>query len=72
LAACRTPRSASQLYDLSPPDGRLRVIEMDVTKPESVNASVALSQPLIDDYGLDYVINNAGVVRASSLGSRAS
>lgn len=50
LAAMRTPRS-----DVLPSDNRLRLIKLDVTKPDSIAAAV-------DDAGaIDVLVNNAGI-----------
>jgi NAD(P)-dependent dehydrogenase (short-subunit alcohol dehydrogenase family) len=50
VATMRTPRE-----DVLTPSERLRVLALDVTKPESIAAAVAASGPL------DALVNNAGI-----------
>jgi NAD(P)-dependent dehydrogenase (short-subunit alcohol dehydrogenase family) len=50
VATMRTPRE-----DLLPRSERLRVLELDVTKPESIARAVGQSGPL------DVLVNNAGI-----------
>lgn len=50
IASMRTPR-----HDLLPRSERLRVIALDVTKPESIAAALDASGPI------DVLVNNAGI-----------
>ena len=50
VATMRTPRE-----DVLPPSERLRVLALDVTKPESIEAALKASGPI------DVLVNNAGV-----------
>ena len=50
IAAMRTPRP-----DLFPRSERLRVVALDVTKPEQIAAAMAASGPI------DVLVNNAGI-----------
>jgi NAD(P)-dependent dehydrogenase (short-subunit alcohol dehydrogenase family) len=50
IATMRTPREA-----LLPQSARLRLLPLDVTKPESISAAIAASGPL------DALVNNAGI-----------
>ena len=50
VATMRTPRE-----DILPQVERLRVLALDVTKPESISAALEASGPI------DVLINNAGV-----------
>ncbi|ORY76846.1 hypothetical protein BCR35DRAFT_332658 [Leucosporidium creatinivorum] len=63
VATARTPSTATELQkikDLN--EGRLFILEMDVTKDESVKAAVtALEASNFLPNGLDTLINNAGV-----------
>jgi NAD(P)-dependent dehydrogenase (short-subunit alcohol dehydrogenase family) len=54
IATMRTPRD-----DLLPPSERLRVIALDVTKPESIREAVASAG------AIDVLVNNAGIGAAS-------
>ncbi|RKH15475.1 SDR family oxidoreductase [Corallococcus sp. CA053C] len=50
VATMRTPRA-----DVLPPSDRLRVVALDVTKPESIAAALEESGPI------DVLVNNAGI-----------
>ncbi len=50
VATMRTPR-----HDLLPPSDRLRILALDVTKPESIAAAVEAAGPI------DVLVNNAGI-----------
>ncbi len=50
IATMRTPRE-----DLLPKSDRLRILTLDVTKPESIAAAIAASGPI------DVLVNNAGI-----------
>jgi NAD(P)-dependent dehydrogenase (short-subunit alcohol dehydrogenase family) len=50
IAAMRTPRA-----DVLPTSERLRVLALDVTKPESISAAIEASGPI------DVLVNNAGI-----------
>src|SRR5258707_14452483 len=50
IASMRTPRQ-----DVLPRSERLRVLALDVTKPESIAAAVEASGPI------DVLVNNAGI-----------
>lgn len=50
VATMRTPRE-----DVLPPSDRMRVIALDVTKPESIASALAASGPI------DVLVNNAGI-----------
>lgn len=50
IATMRTPRE-----DVLPPSERLRVLALDVIKPESIAAALAASGPI------DVLVNNAGI-----------
>jgi NAD(P)-dependent dehydrogenase (short-subunit alcohol dehydrogenase family) len=54
IATMRTPRS-----DVLPPSERLRVLALDVTKPESIRDAVAAAGPI------DVLVNNAGIGAAA-------
>lgn len=50
IATMRTPRE-----DILPRSGRLRVLALDVTRPESIAAAIEASGPI------DVLVNNAGI-----------
>lgn len=60
FAACRHPRTAPQLDDLSAEyDDRLRRVELDVTEPETIRTAVRKVED--DASALHLLINNAGI-----------
>ncbi|CAG8162153.1 unnamed protein product [Penicillium salamii] len=48
--------------------GRVQLINLDVTNPESVNKAVGAVEHSLEGKGLDYLINNAGVMDWSPKG----
>ncbi|KAJ8455731.1 hypothetical protein ONZ51_g12353 [Trametes cubensis] len=64
IAACRRPESATALQALKESERgeRLHVVRMDVSDFDSIRASVKQLEPILDDVGLDYLINNAGII----------
>jgi NAD(P)-dependent dehydrogenase (short-subunit alcohol dehydrogenase family) len=60
FAACRAPGEARDLQALaSRSDGRMRILELDVTHPSTVRAAA----DAVDRQPIDLLINNAGVGR---------
>ena len=63
VAACRSPEKATALHALkSTSKGQLRLVQMDTGDFDSIRASFGQVEPILADIGLDYLINNAGVV----------
>ncbi|KAH9887898.1 NAD-P-binding protein [Cubamyces lactineus] len=64
IAACRRPESASALHALKESDRgeRLHVVLMDVSDFDSIRASAKQLEHILGKDGLDYLINNAGVI----------
>ena len=69
FAACRDPKSASELQRL-PKDagGKLAIVAMDVTNSKSVHAAAAQ----LKDIAIDLVINCAGIIGVSGPSPRRS
>ncbi|OJT08358.1 hypothetical protein TRAPUB_743 [Trametes pubescens] len=64
IAGCRTPEKATALNGLkSGAKGTLHVIQLDVADFDSVRAVLKAITPILGESGLDYLINNAGIVR---------
>ena len=60
----RNPDSATQLKALQPAAGsELHLIQLDLSNEASIRASVAKAEAVLGGRGLDYLYNNAGVVR---------
>jgi NAD(P)-dependent dehydrogenase (short-subunit alcohol dehydrogenase family) len=69
FAACRSPQSAISLHALlnsSSTNGTLHVVRMDVTDEASIISAKDEVAEILQGRGLDYLINNAGVVSDSS------
>lgn len=65
IAACRTPEKATALNDLKrSARGMIHIIRIDVSDFDSIRASAKALQAVCGETGLDYLINNAGIVRA--------
>ena len=67
-AACRNPKSASELHGLADARGHsLQILALDVTKPASVKAAAAK----LDGRAIDLLLNNAGVggTRGQTIGN---
>ncbi|KAH9852411.1 NAD-P-binding protein [Lenzites betulinus] len=63
VAACRNPDKATALRELkSASQGTLHIIQIDVSDFDSVRAAAPQLEKLLGETGLDYLINNAGVV----------
>ncbi|KAI0653048.1 NAD-P-binding protein [Cubamyces menziesii] len=63
VAACRSPEKATALHALkSTSKGQLRLVQMDTGDFDSIRASFGQVEPILADIGLDYLINNAGVI----------
>ena len=64
IATARNPDSATQLKAIKPAEGsELHVIQLDVSDEASIRASVAKAEAVLGERGLDYLYNNAGIVR---------
>lgn len=63
IAACRTPEKATALSALkSSAKGTLHVVKLQVDDFDSIRALPKALAPILGDGGLDYLINNAGIV----------
>ncbi|KAH9852414.1 NAD-P-binding protein [Lenzites betulinus] len=64
VAACRTPDKAADLHALqtSAHQGKLRIVPLDVANFDSIRALPAHLALILKDTGLDYLINNAGIL----------
>ena len=63
LAACRNPSKADALQGLTASaGGRLHVVRLDVNDIQSVEDAAREAAQIVGEKGIDYLINNAGVV----------
>ena len=71
IAACRDPSSASALQALrESASGTLHLVRVEVTDRKSIQARADEVSNLVGSSGIDYLVNNAGVVRFSYYPSR--
>lgn len=68
VAACRNPGSAVELSKVKESaKAQVHIVALDVTDEASIkNASNEVAE-IVGDTGLDYLLNNAGVVRYGRL-----
>ena len=67
LAACRNLSKADALQGLTASSGgRLHVVRLDVNDIQSVEDAARKAAQIVGEKGIDYLINNAGVVSPSS------
>ena len=63
FATCRDPAKAKSLQEVvKPAFGRGHIIQLDVGRDESIDASAREVTKLLDGKGLNYLLNNAGIV----------
>lgn len=63
LATCRDPDGASDLQKLAATaKGKLHVLPLDTSSMESIAAVRKPVEEILGDDGLDYLLNNAGIV----------
>ncbi|TFY79838.1 hypothetical protein EWM64_g4173 [Hericium alpestre] len=63
IATCRNPSGASALQELKKTsEGRLHLVQLDANNAESIQASVSEAEKILGSRGLNYLVNNAGVV----------
>ncbi|GMR54895.1 hypothetical protein PMAYCL1PPCAC_25090 [Pristionchus mayeri] len=60
LATTRSPSTSHELLLII--DSRLEVVEMDADSDESINSAVQQISKAVGSYGIDFLINNAGVL----------
>ncbi|XP_077311859.1 C-signal-like [Lithobates pipiens] len=74
FAACRNPDGPQSqvLKNLSEKHQNVIIVQMDVTDPSSVNASVKEVEKHLNGQPLDLLLNNAGVLTHNSLESQTS
>lgn len=65
LAGVRTAADASRVEAAG--DGRIRALQLDVTRPEEVEAAREAVAAEVGDRGLDILVNNAGIAAAGPL-----
>lgn len=66
LATCRTPDTATKLHALQDSaKGTLHILALDVSSTASIEAVLKPAQDILGDRGLDYLFNNAGIVRSN-------
>ncbi|XP_054856540.1 C-factor-like isoform X2 [Eublepharis macularius] len=71
FATCRDPEGsrAQDLKDLAAKHQEVKIIPLEVTDPSSIQAAAARVTEHLQGAGLNLLINNAGIVRSSTLES---
>ncbi|TMS37462.1 hypothetical protein L596_004388 [Steinernema carpocapsae] len=67
FACCRNPEGAERLHKLRRKDDRVNLVQMDVTKPESIAVAAAQVTELVGSTGVNLLINNAGTLADSRI-----
>jgi len=63
LATCRDPAKAKLLQEVVKPAlGRGHIVPLDVDKDESIDACTKEVTKVLEGKGLNYLLNNAGIV----------
>lgn len=63
FASCRDPENSNALQELrSEACGELHIIQLNVTDLTSIEASAKAVESILGAKGLDYLVNNAGIV----------
>ncbi|EJF58336.1 NAD(P)-binding protein [Dichomitus squalens LYAD-421 SS1] len=66
VAACRNPGKADSLQSLTTSaGGRLYIVRLDVTDTQTIKDAAQETAKIVGEKGIDYLINNAGIVRPS-------
>ncbi len=67
IATCRNPDNATSLKALqSEAKGTLHIAQLDVANEDSIRDSVKSLGGILEETGLDYLVNNAAEVRFCS------
>lgn len=63
IATARNPETAENLLELKPnAKAELHIVKLDVASEESIRSGTEEAKRILGDRGLDYLLNNAGVV----------
>ena len=60
FAACRDPLRADELQALAEKNSNLKIIQMDVTKDKEIESAFEQTRQILENRGLNLLINNAG------------
>lgn len=63
FATCRNPATANLLQDvIKPASGRGHIVPLDVDKDDSIDAAAKEITKVLNGSGLNYLLNNAGIM----------
>lgn len=63
FTTCRNPAKATSLQEvIKPAPGRAHLVPLDVNTDESIDAAAKEVAKVLDGVGLNYLLNNAGIM----------
>ncbi|KAL8622965.1 hypothetical protein ACOMHN_027086 [Nucella lapillus] len=69
FAACRDPSSAGALQSLAQKNSHLKIVALDVADDSSIQTAYQKTASVLEDSGLNLLINNAGINDKTDKGS---
>jgi NAD(P)-dependent dehydrogenase (short-subunit alcohol dehydrogenase family) len=73
FATCRNPDTASALQLLKQKsDARLHIVKLDVDDEKSIKDAAGIVEKMLGERGVDYLLNNAGIVSQQHIRSTPS
>ena len=67
FATCRSPQEATELQNMAKQHANITVLELDVTREDTISAAVNVIAETVGEKGLNCLINNAGQITRGSL-----
>ncbi|XP_060581227.1 uncharacterized protein LOC132737876, partial [Ruditapes philippinarum] len=68
FACCRNPPAATTLNEIAKSNSSVYVVELDVTKQETIEKAKSHVASIVGPEGLNLLINNSGLVNAQRIG----
>lgn len=63
FATCRNPANAKSLQEVvKPATGRAHIVPLDIGDDESIDAAAKVVTKVVGGQGLNYLLNNAGIM----------
>ncbi|KAL4226008.1 hypothetical protein ACF0H5_013995 [Mactra antiquata] len=67
FACCRNPDGAKDLTELAKSNSCVKVLQLDVTKQETIDKAVEIVKSMVKDDGLNLLINNSAILDPANL-----